>query len=137
MGSTLSCWSVATTLVGCVVFAAEAGGAAAVARGGAAGAEVVRAGVVAPESSVANCSTFSDATGRSAAVGSTFGQATREFIFSARRACRSCVFALATVGCRFTMPLLLFIVGLCAFSKRVVLACAAFGCSWGGCNPAR
>ena len=86
MGSTLSLASVAAMFAGGAVFAAEAIGAGAVGRGAAAGADMAgadAAGVDVP-SSVANCSTVPVADS-SAAVGSTLGQATREFILSARR----------------------------------------------------
>ena len=105
--------SVAAMFTGGSAFAAEAVGAGVVGRGAAAGAEAgADVAGVDMVSSGANCSTVSDVAGASVAVGSTLGQATREFILSARRTGRW-VFDLAvTVGWRFVASRVLFIVDL-------------------------
>jgi len=78
--STLLRSSVAVIFAGGTVFAVELVKAGIVGQGAAAGAD--------PVSSVANCSTVSELARSSVAAGSTLGQATREFILSARRAGR-------------------------------------------------
>ena len=98
-GLALPCSSVAAMPTGGAGLAAEATGEGMLARGAAAGADPARRGeagtdvagagaVVDVASSVANCSTVSEAADSSAAFGATLGQAIRELIFSARRAGR-------------------------------------------------
>lgn len=128
VASTLLRSSVAAIFAGGVAFALEMVGAGIAGPG--AGAE---AGAV---SSVANCSTVSEAVRSSAAVGSTLGQATREFILSARRVGRWAFEFAPTIGRRFSSGRAIFVVALCWVLTWLV-ACAGFWCACGGRNPAR
>jgi len=92
---------VAAIFAGGTVFAVAAVEAGAVGLGAAA-----RAGSV---SSVANCSTVSELARSSVAAGSTLGQATREFILSARRADRRAFEFAATIGRRFVSGRAIFV----------------------------
>jgi hypothetical protein len=126
VGSTLLRSFVAAIFAGGAVFAAE--GVGIVGRAVAAGAGSV--------SSVANCSTVCELARSSAAAGSALGQATREFIFSARRAGRwGFVFA-PTIGRRFVSGRAIFVVAL-RWALTLFAACAGLCCSCGGRNPAR
>jgi len=125
--SPLSRSPVAAIFAGGAGFAIAVVGTDVVGRAAAAGAG--------PASSVANCSTISELARSSAAAGSAFGQAIREFILSARRAGRW-TFA-ATVGRRLVSVCAIFVVALCWTLMRLVCAYAGLWCSCGGCNPAR